>query len=31
MKWLNCAAKSNFTTFVEYNAGAKERLDLNHY
>ena len=23
--------KSNFTTNVEYNAGGKERLDLNHY
>ena len=32
MQWLNCAdQKSNFTTFVEYNAGAKEILDLNHY
>ena len=23
--------KRNFTTNVEYNAGGKERLDLNHY
>ena len=31
MQWLNCADQKHFTNIVEYNAGAKERLDLNHY
>ena len=28
---LTVQTKSNFTTIIEYSAGAKERLDLNHY
>ena len=31
MQWLNCADQKQFTTIVEYNAGARERLDFNHY
>ena len=31
MQWLNCANQKQFITIVEYNAGAKERLDSNHY
>ena len=31
MQCLNCADQNNFTTTVECNARAKERLDFNHY
>ena len=31
MQWLNHADQKQFNSSVEYNAGAKERLDLNHY
>ena len=31
MQWLNGADQNNFKIVLDFNAGAKESLDLNQY
>ena len=31
MQWLNCADQKNLKIGLDFNAGAKESLDLNEY